>query len=58
MESLYKSIIARARWIIAATLLVTVFLGWAASRITVDSSVAPRFGGEHPRRQAHGPRGP
>jgi predicted RND superfamily exporter protein len=39
MEPLYEWIIARARWIIAATLLVTVFFGWHASRITVDSSI-------------------
>jgi hypothetical protein len=39
MESLYTWIIARARWIIAATLLVTVFLGWgrAGSRSTARS---------------------
>jgi uncharacterized protein len=51
MESLYKSIIAHARWIIAATLLVTVFLGWEASRITVDSSVDALLPQDDPERR-------
>ena len=51
MESLYTWIIARAWWIIAATLLVTVFLGWAASRITVDSSVEALLPPDDPERR-------
>src|SRR5215475_15723686 len=51
MESLYQSIITRARWIIAATLLVTVFLGWQASRITVDSSVEALLPQDDPERE-------
>jgi hypothetical protein len=51
MESLYRSIVAHARWIIAATALVTVFLGWEASRITVDSSVEALLPQDDPERQ-------
>ena len=51
MESLYRSIVAHARWIIAATALVTVFLGWQASRITVDSSVEALLPEHDPERQ-------
>src|SRR5262245_2312249 len=51
MESLYKWIVARAPWIIAATLLVTGFLGWEASRITVDSSVEALLPQDDPEKQ-------
>ena len=51
MESLYKWIVARAWWIIAATLLATVFFGWEASRITVDSSVEALLPQDDPERQ-------
>src|SRR5262245_63396087 len=51
MESLYKWIVGRARWIIAATLLVTAFFGWAASRITVDSSVEALLPQDDPEKQ-------
>ena len=51
MESLYAWIVARARWIIAATLIVTVFFGWQASRITVDSSVEALLPQDDPERR-------
>lgn len=51
MESLYEWIVARARWIIAATLIVTVFFGWQASRITVDSSVEALLPQDDPERR-------
>src|SRR5262249_45912271 len=51
MESLYRSIVARARWIIAGTLLVTAFFGWQASRITVDSSVEALLPEDDPERR-------
>ena len=54
MESLYSSIVARARWIIVATLLVTVFFAWQASRITVDSSVESLLPQDDPERQYYG----
>src|SRR5262245_8026488 len=54
MESLYRWIVAHARWIIAATLLVTAFFGWAASRITVDSSVEALLPQDDPEKQYYG----
>src|SRR4029453_2916577 len=51
MESLYRWIVGRAWWIIAATLLVTCFFGWEASRIPGESSVEALLPQDDPEKQ-------